>query len=118
MTSDYTLIVLSQSPYVGSGARAALDMALAYAVFGQAPRVLIQGEGVLQLAENQQPVGRNSLRKVIDSLPLYDIEEVFVAASDAQKNSVAEASLPGHANLVSADEAQMLRANARHILSL
>jgi tRNA 2-thiouridine synthesizing protein C len=120
VSERYDLVVLSQSPYAGSGARAALDLALAFAVFGQAPRLLFQGEGVLQLRPAQDPsrAGRRSLRKLIDSLPLYDIEEIHVLESDAQRLGLHDTALPECARLVDDATARAMRAGARHILSL
>ena len=118
MSDTYTLVVLSHAPYAGSAARASLDLALAFAVFGQAPKILFQGMGTWQLRDDQTPAGRKSLRKVIDSMPLYDVETVYVCDSDLQNAGLDPSTLPAHAQCVDDDAAQKLRAGARHIVSL
>ena len=116
----YPLIILSQPPYAGSGARAAVDLALSYAVFGKAPRLLLLGDGVLQLAGGQEPgeSGRRSLGKVIDSLPLYDIDTLYLRAADASVRGLELSGLPAHVKCLDDDAVRQLRAGARHILSL
>lgn len=116
----YPLIVLSRAPYAGSAARAALDLALSFAVFNQAPQLLFCGDGVLQLAPAQRAdaIGRRSLRRVIDSLPLYDVEEVHVDAADLQQRGMDAQGLPAGARLLDAAGVQALRAGAGQLLSL
>lgn len=120
MDNDYPLIVLSQPPYQGSAARSALDLALAFAVFNQRPRLLFEGLGALQLRAGQDPstAGRKSLRKVIDSLPLYDIDEIYVAQSALSACGIQPDALPPEARILDNDSLKALRAGARHILSL
>ena len=120
MSTGYPLIVLSQPPYAGTGARAALDLALAFAVFNQSPRVLFDGEGVLQLVHGQTPdaLGRKSLARVIDSFPLYDLDQVFVADSALGHFGLSPAQLAGQARVLDASAVRQLRSDARHILSL
>ena len=116
----YPLIVLSASPYAGSLARAALDLALSFAVFDRAPRLLFCGDGVLQLAAAQDAdaIGRKSLRKVIDSLSLYDIETLYVSRDDLQVHGLRDAQLPASAALLDQDGVRQLRAHAGPLLSL
>lgn len=118
MSDAYTLVVLNRAPYAGSAARASLDLALAFAVFGQAPKILFQGMGIWQLSDNQTPAGRKSLRKIIDSMPLYDVETVYVCDSDLQNAGLAPSMLPAHAQSIDDNAVQKLRAGARHIVSL
>ena len=80
MDKKKVLFVLQQDPLSGSLARAGVDTALAYAAFDQPVSVLFCGAGVLQLAPQADTMraGRRDLRRVIDSMPLYDIEAIFV----------------------------------------
>jgi tRNA 2-thiouridine synthesizing protein C len=79
------LIIFRHSPYGSSLAGAALDAALASAAFEQPVDLLFMGDGVLQLQANQdsQRHGIRNVGKVLASLPLYDIERVYVDAEAA-----------------------------------
>lgn len=76
------LIVTRHAPYGASLARSALDTALAAAAFEQPVALLFQGEGVLQLlpAQDSEGLGTRNHRRVLDSLPLYGLETLYVDA--------------------------------------
>ncbi|MBA6412168.1 sulfurtransferase complex subunit TusC [Parahaliea sp. F7430] len=81
MTQTKKVLLLTRhAPYGGSLARAAVDAALAAAAFEQAPSLLFMGDAVLQLVSDQDAsaVGTRSHGRVLESLPLYDIDQVFV----------------------------------------
>jgi tRNA 2-thiouridine synthesizing protein C len=113
------LMVMQSAPYQGSLARAALDVALSYAVFSQQPLVLFRAEGVLALLEDQNPeaLGRKSLRKVIDSMPLYDIEEIYVDEQSLLQRGLSRDSLPAFCRTVDAGQQRELVNRASHVLS-
>lgn len=75
-----SLIVVRHSPYGSSLARSATDLALAMGAFEQDFDLLFMGAGVLQLLSDQDSaqIGLRSAGKVLSSLPLYDVESVFV----------------------------------------
>lgn len=115
-----TLLVLSRAPYAGSLARAGIDTALAYAAFEQPLSVLFTGAGVLQLVPAQAPagIGRRSLRQVIDSLPLYDVETVYADAGALLRYRCDADDLPPFVAVLTAGEAQRaLQERHRHVLS-
>lgn len=116
----YPLIVMQNAPYSGSLARSSLDLALSFAVFAQAPRLLFCGDGVLCLKTNQnaEALGKKSLRKIIDSLPLYDLEQVFVDQASLERYGLLPEDLPGFALCLSNDETRQLIREAGHVLSL
>lgn len=115
--SNYPLILLSRPPYDGSLARAALDLALGFAVFNQQPRLLFTADGVLQLTA-QGGGGLPSLRKVIDSLSLYDIDQLFADEDALQRRGIASQALPKTVTTLDRDAVMALRRNAGHLLSL
>ncbi|MFT7289209.1 MAG: tRNA 2-thiouridine synthesizing protein C [Halieaceae bacterium] len=123
MTSSTTaprpLLILQRTPYGGSLARSALDVALSYAVFNQRPQILFSGAGVLQLGEGQSPagLGLKSLRKVIDSFPLYDIEEILVDRESLQQYGLAAAALPDFARLIDRSQTRVIVQTAMPVLS-
>jgi tRNA 2-thiouridine synthesizing protein C len=114
------LIVMQSAPYRGSLARAALDVALSYAVFSQHPGILFSGDAVLGLIADQQPetLGRKSLRKVIDSMPLYDIDEIYVDGDALDSHGVPRSKLPEFARILGPAELRSLTEQASHVLSL
>jgi tRNA 2-thiouridine synthesizing protein C len=113
------LVVIRKSPYGSTLARAALDTALAAAAFDQAVQLLFMGEGVLQLLPDQdsRTIDKKSIGKLIDSLPLYDIESVFVDASALQRFAIAAEELPQSLELMDDAAARDLLSQHHHLLS-
>jgi tRNA 2-thiouridine synthesizing protein C len=91
------LLIIRHSPYGNSLARASLDVALAAAAFEQPVSLLFMGEGVLQLVPEQDSVqiGMKNLARILSSLPMYDIDSVYVdrAAADRYHLDLATAPL-------------------------
>lgn len=114
------LIVLSASPYEGARARAALDVLMSFAVFAQEPQVLVTGAAVHALvARKRAPQSDHpSLRKIIDSLPLYDVERIWVDRRSLTLAAIEEDALPAFASVVDEAELRVLIAEAGQVLSL
>jgi tRNA 2-thiouridine synthesizing protein C len=118
-TADSGVLVVTRHPQPGrSLARAALDTALATAAFDQPVTLLFLGAGVLQLLPQQDSasVGVRNLRKVIDSMPLYDLEHYYVDAEAAEHFGLTAEDLPSGAMLVDRDAQRSLFDNHQHIL--
>ncbi|MEM1402351.1 MAG: DsrE family protein [Pseudomonadota bacterium] len=113
------LIVVAHAPYEGTLARSAIDAALSFAVFGQQPNLLFVGNGAWCLRASQSPdgIGKKSLRKVIDSLPLYDIEAVYVDESAFGSPDATAQDLPSFARVLNRDGLMALRQGASCVLS-
>ena len=96
MTGHSLLVIVRQPPYGSSLARAALDTALASAAFEQAVSVLFMGDGVLQLMPDQdsEAIGVKNIGRLLASLPLYDIETVYVDANAARRYQLDLAAAP------------------------
>ncbi|MAC34865.1 MAG: hypothetical protein CME38_14870 [Haliea sp.] len=111
-------LVISRQPPGHSLARSALDTTLALAVFDLPVTLLLQGDGVLQLLPEQDgsALGVRSLGKLLDSLPLYDIEQVHVDAEAAARHGLLATGLPAHARLVDATGQRDLLAAHTHVL--
>ena len=75
--------MVRQPPYGNSLARASLDTALAAAALELPVRLLFMGNGVLQLLPDQQSdaAGVKNIGRLLASLPLYDIESVYIDAA-------------------------------------
>ncbi|MFO7553309.1 MAG: sulfurtransferase complex subunit TusC [Haliea sp.] len=114
-----SILVVSRHAHPGSSLpRSALDTALAAAAFDQPVALLFQGEGVLQLLPGQdsRAAGVRNLRKVIDSLPLYDIETLYVDAAAAYALGLPRDVLPAGAQWLDAAGVQALLARHDHVL--
>ena len=90
-----SLVVMRQSPYGGSLARASVDLALAMGAFEQNFDLLFMGAGVLQLVTGQdsQKIGAKNIGRILTSLPLYDMESVYVDAAALDRYGLNEADL-------------------------
>ena len=90
------LVLIRQAPYGSSLARAALDAALAAAAFDQAVTVLFLGDGVLQLLPGQDStaIDAKNIGKLIASMPLYDIENIYVDATALARFALPVEDLP------------------------
>jgi tRNA 2-thiouridine synthesizing protein C len=99
--SKKLLVVVRQPPYHSSLARAALDTALAAAVFERHVSLLFIGDGVLQLlpGQNSEAIGIRNMGRLLASLPLYEIDTVYADAQSAARYSVdlADAVVPAEA---------------------
>jgi tRNA 2-thiouridine synthesizing protein C len=114
------LILLSAPAYEGSRARAALDVLMSFAVFAQEPQVLITGAAVDALVARSEDAqcDQPSLRKIIESLPLYDVERIWVDRHSLAAAAIGEDALPAFATVADDEDMRRLIAKAGHVLSL
>lgn len=92
------LLVSRRAPYGNNLPQAALELTLAASAFEQAVSLLFMDDGVWQLRCHQEAVGlgRKSIEKTLDSLPLYDLETLYVDAASLQSRGLSAAQLrPG-----------------------
>ena len=92
------LLVSRRAPYGNNLPQAALELTLAASAFEQAVSLLFMDDGVWQLRCHQEAVGlgRKSIEKTLDSLPLYDLETLYVDAASLQSRGLNAAQLrPG-----------------------
>lgn len=118
MSVPSVLLVTRHAPYGASLARSALDAALAAAAFDRPPTLLFLGDGVLQLLPSQDTsgIGTRSHRKVLDSLPLYDIDTLYVDSQAMAEHGLAAADLPAGVHPVDDAAIRELLASHDHIL--
>lgn len=119
MAARKSILVVSRHAHPGSSLpRSALDTALAAAAFDQPVALLFLGEGVLQLlpAQDSSAAGVRNLRKVLDSLPLYEIETVYVDGAAAAAFGLARDALPAGAEWLDAADMRALLARHDHVL--
>jgi len=110
--------VLRHSPYGASLARASLDVALASAAFEQPVDLLFLGDGVLQLQSDQdsQSPGIKNRGRQLASLPLYDINCVYVDAEAAARYNLDLAKAPLDTRTLDPGEVHQLMVEYNHLL--
>ena len=113
------LLVLTHSPYGTSLARASLDVALANAAFEQSVDLLFLGDGVLQLQPDQDggPLGIKTRGRQLASLPLYDINSVYVDAEASTRYNLDLARAPLDTQTVDPRQIHELMVAYNHLLS-
>jgi tRNA 2-thiouridine synthesizing protein C len=112
------LIVIRRSPYGSSLARASLDVALAAAAFEQPLNLLFMGDGVLQLMAEQdsQAIGVKNIGRLLASLPLYDIERVYVDGEAATRYGIDLGNAPVAAQALDGPGMRQLMVGCDHLL--
>jgi sulfur relay (sulfurtransferase) DsrF/TusC family protein len=110
------LIVIASAPYQHRlDSDPAVDLVMAAGAFGQQVSVLFMGEGRGYLdAEITPGDEQTDLRKLLKSLPLYDVDDVYVLA-DEDADTKAAFTVP--AEIIASDDASRLIAHADHVVS-
>ena len=112
------LVVIRHSPYGSSLAKASLDVVLAAAAFEQNIALLFLGDGVLQLIPRQESsaLGKKNIGRQLASLPLYDIDSVYVDAEAAARYNIDLTISPVDTQSISTGEIHQLMTEFDHIL--
>lgn len=82
-TDNYILVNSTQAPYSRSNANDAFEAALGASNIGIKVKLVFSGLGQYQLISNQQAdkIKRKNILKRISSLPLFDVEDIYLLAS-------------------------------------
>lgn len=114
-----SLIVMRHSPYGSSLARATIDLALAMGAFEQDFDLLFMGPGVLQLLDDQESsdIGLRNAGRGLSSLPLYDVESVFVDAHSLRRFGIKSGDLVVPVQVLEDAELHPLLSDAEHLVS-
>ena len=112
------LIVIRHSPYGSGLAQASLDVAFANAAFDQPVDLLFIGDGVLQLHPGQDSriVGMKNVVRQLASLPLYDINRVYVDAAAVARYNLDLTKAPVDTQLLGESELRQLMVEYDHLL--
>jgi tRNA 2-thiouridine synthesizing protein C len=112
------LITLRHSPYGSSLAKASLDVTLATAAFDQAVDLLFMGDGVLQLLPEQdsRSLGIKNIGRQLASLPLYDIDCVYVDAEAADRYNLDVSQAPFAIRMLDRTAMNQLMVEYDHLL--
>jgi sulfur relay (sulfurtransferase) DsrF/TusC family protein len=82
------LFIIGSSPYThGLPSDPAVDMTMAAGAFGQTASVLFIGDGCQYLNQGVlPPADQADLRKLLKSLPFYDVDQLFVGSTEPIAN--------------------------------
>ncbi len=118
VTKKTILIVLRHSPYGSGLAKAALNTALASAAFDQSLDLLFMGNGVLQLQPDQdgRVKGVKDVGRQLASLPLYDINHVYVDAQAVERYNMDLSKSPVEIRRLDGPEIRQLMICYDHLL--
>lgn len=93
--SQSLLIISRQAPWNGTGAREALDIALAGGAFDLPIGLLFLDDGVLQLAIGQAPhaLQQKDLTANLQALPMFGVEALYACAHSLAQRGLSDTSL-------------------------
>jgi len=113
------LLIFRQPPYGNTLARAGLDAALAAAAFEQHISILFMDDGVFQLlpAQDAAAIEQKNQRRQLDSLPLYDVDTLYVEQASLQARNIAPESITDKLELLDPSALQQLLQGADQVLS-
>ena len=123
MTDTCTwLIRIQTAPYVSAKATLGIDATLACGAFGQSVTLVLEGPGIELLTAPKEPVeGGRNLFKLLASLPLYDVERVYLLTENPNDGASGELLNDELGTLkilpLTSKELASLIANSRHVLS-
>jgi tRNA 2-thiouridine synthesizing protein C len=89
------LIISRAAPYGSAAAREALELALACALFDREVALLLLDDAVYQLLPDHSPagIGQKNLAAMQQSLPLYDVEKIYVCQTSLEARGLTTESL-------------------------
>ena len=111
-------VIITHAPYQGSLARSGLDAALAAAAFDQPVQLVFSGHGVYNLLEQDtEAAGTRNISKLIASLPLYDIEPLYVEAAALSQLGIATTALPAGIQVIDKCAISALIDHSDHVVN-
>ena len=113
------LLIFRHPPYGNTLARAGLDVALATAAFEQNISILFMDDGVYQLLPGQDSavIEQKNHRRQLDSLPLYDIDTLYVEQASLDARQIAPQAIADKLELLDNDALQQLLQRHDQVLS-
>ncbi len=121
MSVKQTFTFISRSPaYASQRASLCLEAALAAAVFEQEIHYVFMDDGVLQLLtdQNSQAIGQKTLSKLLETLPLYGVENIYVDTQALAKHALDSADLVLDAQPIDDSQLAALIARSDQVLNL
>ncbi|HZJ92764.1 MAG TPA: sulfurtransferase complex subunit TusC [Thiopseudomonas sp.] len=114
------LLISRQAPWAGIAAAEALDIALAAGAFDLPLSLLFMDDGVLQLLEQQQPqlLEQKDLSANLQALPMFGIEQLYVAQQCLDERGLADSPLAIEAERLDDLQIQQLIRQFDHVITL
>lgn len=114
------LLISRQAPWAGLVASEALDIALAAGAFDLPLSILFMDDGVLQLLAQQsaQTLEQKDLTANLRALPMFGIEQLYVAQSCLQQRGLANTELALAAEQLDDGQVQQLLRQYDHVVML
>lgn len=114
------LLVNRCSPWTGLAARETLDIALAGGAFDLPISMLWLDEGVWQLVGEQQPqqLEQKNLPAQLSALPMFGVEQLYVAQHSLEQRSLTAADLMLEVTLVDTEQIAQLIQQHQQVLSI
>jgi sulfur relay (sulfurtransferase) DsrF/TusC family protein len=108
------LIHIQQAPRQGLAAALGVDATLACGAFGQSVALLLDKDGLELLTPGSaQPEGDRNLHKLLQSLPLYEVERIYAVTPSENVLPMGELQVEA----ITAEQSRSLIANSRHVIS-
>ncbi|WP_205340425.1 sulfurtransferase complex subunit TusC [Denitrificimonas caeni] len=114
------LLISRQAPWAGIAAAEALDIALAAGAFDLPLSILFMDDGVLQLLDQQQPLAlqQKDLSANLQALPMFGIEQLYVAQHCLTERGLAESTLVMTAERLDDQQIQQLIREYDYVVTL
>ncbi|MDY0249315.1 MAG: sulfurtransferase complex subunit TusC [Pseudomonas sp.] len=114
------LLISRQAPWAGLGAAEALDIALAAGAFDLPLSILFMDDGVLQLLDKQQPqtLEQKDLSANLQALPLFGIEQLYVAQHCLAQRGLDHRTLAVAAEVLDDSQIQQLIRQYDYVMTL
>ncbi|MDY0207280.1 MAG: sulfurtransferase complex subunit TusC [Pseudomonas sp.] len=114
------LLISRQAPWAGIAAAEALDIALAAGAFDLPLSMLFMDDGVFQLLAQQQPqiLEQKDLSANLQALPMFGIEQLYVAQQCLSERGLADSSLAIEAERLDDLQIQQLIRQFDHVITL
>lgn len=117
MTPANLVFIFRSPPYSTPIAQEGIDALLAAAIFDQKISVIFMGDGVFQLNRNQSPAGGRNQMKMLQSLAMYDVEQIFVQATALAERGISSDNLNIACSTISDQVIHQMISSASHILN-
>lgn len=100
------LFINRKSPYAGSNAQEALDMAYALSAFEHKVSLVFMDDGVLQIIRDQDPadIGIKNFSPAFRAWQDYEIDQIYVEKESLKKLGIEKSDLLIEAEILEADQ--------------
>ncbi len=111
------LVRMTTPPYGTSDAAEGLEFAITATNYGHTVQILFEGQGVLQLLNNQQPIGMLNHGKRLHSLTFFDIEECFVCEESMKTLNISRSDVATFVEFIPEHEIVQLYQKTDHVVT-